>query len=104
MDAESNWLKKNPVEAVAETNLDPSLDPKLDPDLGLGLVPGLNLVLGLEAVLLPEIEDSFAKLYEDQFDKAFSGMKNELKKKLPISLVVYEIFVYDSLDLSFCCV
>jgi len=57
MDAESNWLKKNPAEAVAETNLDPSLDPKLDPDLGLGLVPGLNLVLDLEAVLLPEIED-----------------------------------------------
>ena len=44
-------------------------------------------------------------VYEDQFDKAFSGMKNELRKKLlPISLVVYEIFVYDSLDLSFCCV
>ena len=43
-------------------------------------------------------------VYEDQFDKAFSGMKNEFKKKLPISLVVYEIFVYDSLDLSFCCV
>ena len=55
MDAESNWLKKNPAEAVAETNLDPSLDPKLDPDLGL--VPGLNLVQDLEAVLIPEIED-----------------------------------------------
>ena len=33
----------------------PSLDPRLDPDLGIVL--GLSLVLDLEAVLLPEIED-----------------------------------------------
>ena len=57
MDAESNWLKKNPVveAAAAEKHLDPGLDPRLGPDLDL--VPGLNLVLDLEAVLLPEIED-----------------------------------------------
>ena len=41
--------------AAAEKHLDPGLDPRLDPDLDL--VPGLNLVLDLEAVLLPEIED-----------------------------------------------